>query len=99
MEEETLKLLGRLNGSGCDPGRFAMSAQCNRVAVEDGHTESVSVKLKKKAEAGRNYRGVERISQSAAGIASAQRARTAGAYMAGLATVRSRVSTSDAGKA
>ena len=26
-----------------------MSAQCNRVAVEDGHTESVSVKLKKKA--------------------------------------------------
>jgi aspartate-semialdehyde dehydrogenase len=27
-----------------------MSAQCNRVAVEDGHTESVSVKLKKKAQ-------------------------------------------------
>jgi aspartate-semialdehyde dehydrogenase len=26
-----------------------MSAHCNRVAVEDGHTESVSVKLKKKA--------------------------------------------------
>jgi len=26
-----------------------MSAQCNRVAVEDGHTESVSIKLKKKA--------------------------------------------------
>jgi len=30
---------------------FKMSAQCNRVAVEDGHTESVSVKLKKKAQA------------------------------------------------
>jgi aspartate-semialdehyde dehydrogenase len=26
-----------------------MSAQCNRVAVEDGHTESVFVKLKTKA--------------------------------------------------
>ena len=51
MEEETLKLLGRLNGSGVKPGNFKMSAQCNRVAVEDGHTESVSVKLKKKAEA------------------------------------------------
>jgi aspartate-semialdehyde dehydrogenase len=50
MEEETLKLLGRLNGSGVTPARFAMSAQCNRVAVEDGHTESVSVKLKKKAQ-------------------------------------------------
>ena len=26
-----------------------MTAHCNRVAVEDGHTESVSLKLKKKA--------------------------------------------------
>src|SRR6266849_5817270 len=50
MEEETLKLLGRLNGSGVIPAGFAMSAQCNRVAVEDGHTESVSVKLKKKVQ-------------------------------------------------
>lgn len=50
MEEETRKLLGRLNGSGIVPADFAMSAQCNRVAVEDGHTESVSVKLKKKAQ-------------------------------------------------
>jgi aspartate-semialdehyde dehydrogenase len=50
MEEETLKLLGRLNGASITPGSFAMSAQCNRVAVEDGHTESVSVKLKNKAQ-------------------------------------------------
>src|SRR5204862_5275716 len=49
MEEETLKLLGKLNGAGIVPGSFTMSAQCNRVAVEDGHTESVSVKMKKKA--------------------------------------------------
>ncbi len=49
MEEETRKLLGRLNGSKIVPGAFAMSAQCNRVAVEDGHTESVSIRLKKKA--------------------------------------------------
>src|SRR5271165_6108770 len=51
MEEETRKLLGQLNGSKVIPGAFAMSAQCNRVAVEDGHTESVSVKLKTKASA------------------------------------------------
>jgi aspartate-semialdehyde dehydrogenase len=51
MEEETRKLLGKLNGSKVIPGPFAMSAQCNRVAVEDGHTESVSVRLKKKAKA------------------------------------------------
>jgi aspartate-semialdehyde dehydrogenase len=49
MEEETLKLLGELNGSRIVPADFGMSAHCNRVAVEDGHTESVSVKLKKKA--------------------------------------------------
>ncbi len=49
MEEETRKLLGTLKGSHVDPAPFAMSAQCNRVAVEDGHTESVSVRLKKKA--------------------------------------------------
>src|SRR5204863_5163885 len=51
MEEETKKLLGQLNGSKVIPGAFAMSAQCNRVAVEDGHTESVSIRLKKKAKA------------------------------------------------
>jgi aspartate-semialdehyde dehydrogenase len=50
MEEETLKLLGRLNGSRILPGTFKMSAQCNRVAVEDGHTESVSLALKTKAQ-------------------------------------------------
>jgi aspartate-semialdehyde dehydrogenase len=49
MEEETKKLLGQVNGSKVIPGAFAMSAQCNRVAVEDGHTESISIRLKKKA--------------------------------------------------
>jgi len=51
MEEETQKLLGKLNGASVTPAPFAMSAQCNRVAVEDGHTESVSIRLKKKASA------------------------------------------------
>jgi len=49
MEEETQKLLGKLNGGSVIPAPFAMSASCNRVAVEDGHTESVSVRLKTKA--------------------------------------------------
>jgi aspartate-semialdehyde dehydrogenase len=51
MEEETRKLLGVMNGAGIKPASFGMSAQCNRVAVEDGHTESVSVRLKNKAQA------------------------------------------------
>ncbi len=49
MEEETRKLLGRLDGDHVAQADFTMTAHCNRVAVEDGHTESVSVKLKKKA--------------------------------------------------
>ncbi|HZU44559.1 MAG TPA: aspartate-semialdehyde dehydrogenase [Terriglobales bacterium] len=51
MEEETRKLLGRVNGSHFEPADFAMSAQCNRVPVEDGHTESASIKLRKTAAA------------------------------------------------
>ena len=64
MEEETRKLLGTLNGSGINLAPFNMSAHCNRVAVEDGHTESVSVKFKKKAqpdeilEAWKNFSGI-----------------------------------------
>ncbi len=49
MEEETRKLLGRMDGDRIEPAGFSMTAHCNRVAVEDGHTESVSVKLKRKA--------------------------------------------------
>jgi len=46
MEMESQKMLGSLNGAGIKPADFQISAQCNRVPVEDGHTESVSVKLK-----------------------------------------------------
>jgi aspartate-semialdehyde dehydrogenase len=45
MEAETLKLLGRFEGHEVRPLAARMSAHCNRVAVEDGHTESVSIKL------------------------------------------------------
>ncbi len=51
MEEETRKLLGRVDSDHVEMATFTMTAHCNRVAVEDGHTESVSVKLKKKASA------------------------------------------------
>ncbi len=51
MEEETRKLLGRVADGTIAPAEFRMSAQCNRVPVEDGHTESVSIKLKQPATA------------------------------------------------
>jgi aspartate-semialdehyde dehydrogenase len=49
MQEETLKLLGHLQGDAIIPLPARMSAHCNRVAVEDGHTESVSIKLSRPA--------------------------------------------------
>ncbi|QNI32529.1 aspartate-semialdehyde dehydrogenase [Alloacidobacterium dinghuense] len=49
MQEETLKLLGSLKGSRIESLAAKISAHCNRVPVEDGHTESVSVKLRKPA--------------------------------------------------
>lgn len=67
MEEETRKMLGSLNGAGVVFAPFKMSAQCNRVAVEDGHTESVSVKLKKSVQsadilqAWEEFRGLEQV--------------------------------------
>jgi aspartate-semialdehyde dehydrogenase len=49
MEEELLKLLGKLEGHTVKPLAALMSASCNRVPVIDGHTVSVSIKLARKA--------------------------------------------------
>jgi aspartate-semialdehyde dehydrogenase len=51
VEAETRKLLGHAEPMGIRSADLAISAQCNRVPVEDGHTESVAVKLKKPAAA------------------------------------------------
>ena len=51
VETEPQKILGSYQGDKIVPYAMTISAQCNRVAVMDGHTESVSVKLKKPAKA------------------------------------------------
>ena len=51
MQEEVGKLLGRYTGSGINSLPAKVSAHCNRVAVIDGHTECVSIKLKTPASA------------------------------------------------
>ncbi|MGH9326550.1 MAG: aspartate-semialdehyde dehydrogenase [Terriglobia bacterium] len=64
VEQETQKLLGTLSDGRVSPARFAVSAHCNRVLVEDGHTESISVLLRAKpslrelVEAWREFRSV-----------------------------------------
>jgi aspartate-semialdehyde dehydrogenase len=54
LQEEVGKLLGQMERGGDGCGRVAMldaklSAHCNRVPVEDGHMECVSIKLRRKA--------------------------------------------------
>ncbi len=48
METETLKILGKFQNDRIEHTTFKISAQCNRVAVNDGHTECVSIKFKNK---------------------------------------------------
>ncbi|HVC39873.1 MAG TPA: aspartate-semialdehyde dehydrogenase [Candidatus Dormibacteraeota bacterium] len=45
IEVESLKILGGFQAQRFVPAELRVSAQCNRVAVLDGHTESVSVRL------------------------------------------------------
>ena len=45
IEQETLKILGKLQGAGIEAAPMAVSAQCHRVNVSDGHMAAVRVKL------------------------------------------------------
>lgn len=46
MEKETKKFLGTWDGARFVDADIAFSAHCNRVAVRDGHTETVSLSLR-----------------------------------------------------
>jgi len=48
METEPLKILGKLRNGKIEFANIKVSAQCNRVAVIDGHTECIQVKFNKK---------------------------------------------------
>ena len=48
MQQETQKILGDLTSDGFRPLDARVSAQCNRVAVVDGHTVAVSVEFRQK---------------------------------------------------
>ena len=48
MQQETQKIMGEFAGDHIEPLAAKVSAHCNRVAVVDGHTESVSVEFSAK---------------------------------------------------
>src|SRR6266550_2078000 len=49
IEQETTKILGQLNGGRIDTAPIAVSAQCHRVNVSDGHFAAVRVNLERSA--------------------------------------------------
>ena len=81
MEAETLKLLGRLEGHAVKPLAARISAHCNRVAVEDGHTEMRFHQAGKAGDARATAGCVGRV-QAAGRARSADRARAAGGVCA-----------------
>jgi aspartate-semialdehyde dehydrogenase len=50
IESETKKIFGRFSDSQIDEAPIAVSAQCHRVNVNDGHMAAVRVKLARKAD-------------------------------------------------
>ncbi|HEX6104486.1 MAG TPA: aspartate-semialdehyde dehydrogenase [Gemmatimonadales bacterium] len=48
IERESRKILGTLTEAGVEPAAFAVSAHTNRVAVVDGHLETVSVGFRRR---------------------------------------------------
>jgi len=49
VAQETRKILGRLAGDAIREAEIVSSVHCNRVPVQDGHTETVSVGLERRA--------------------------------------------------
>ncbi|NBO24310.1 MAG: aspartate-semialdehyde dehydrogenase [Chlamydiae bacterium] len=49
LQTEPLKILGSLEDSKIQSSSIKISAHCNRVAVQDGHTACLSIQLKNKA--------------------------------------------------
>ena len=64
MQQETQKILGDFRGDHIEPLAAKVSAHCNRVAVVDGHTVTVSVEFSAKPtesdllHASESFRGV-----------------------------------------
>ena len=48
VEDEGRKIFGKFNGSNIGPAELNISASCNRVAVLDGHTETIFIKAARK---------------------------------------------------
>ncbi len=81
MQQETQKILGEFRGDHIEPLAAKVSAHCNRVAVVDGHTVTVSVELSAKPAEADLRHAFETFTRRPAGAQSAQRAAAPVIYM------------------
>ena len=99
MEKETQKILGDFAGDHIEPLAAKVSAHCNRVAVVDGHTVTVSVEFSAKPSRGRPAPRARDLPRRAAGAQSAQRAAAPRHLHGARPTARSRARTPSASAA
>jgi aspartate-semialdehyde dehydrogenase len=64
VQVETKKILGHMNNGSIAPASLKVSCTCTRVPVLDGHTESVFVETKQKAEAQEVKKEMEKFSKN-----------------------------------
>ncbi len=93
MEIETRKILGRLGNNSFENAPFAVSAQCHRVNVADGHMVAVRVKLAKRAAIEEVREALAAYTLGSAGTEIAHRARSIPSSCAMKKTARSRAWT------
>ncbi len=99
MEMETQKILGDFAGDHIVPLAAKVSAHCNRVAVVDGHTETVSVEFSSKPTEADLRHALENFTRPAPAAQSSQRAAASRHLHAGSSTARSRAKTPSASAA
>ena len=78
MEQETQKIMGEFAGDHIEPLAAKVSAHCNRVAVIDGHTETVSVELAGNPGEAAIREAFDTFTRRAAAAAAAERSEASG---------------------
>jgi len=71
VQAETQKVLGTLTEDKIVPANFGVTCSCTRVAVLDGHTETVAVALKQSATVGEARQAMESMGEEVRGLPSA----------------------------
>jgi aspartate-semialdehyde dehydrogenase len=74
VQAETQKVLGAVTDARIEPAKFGVTCTCTRVAVLDGHTETVALSLENPATVGEARAAMEAMGAELEGLPSAPKA-------------------------